>query len=189
MNIILLAPPGAGKGTIAKRFITSNKYNLITTGDILREERNSGSELGKEINETIGSGKLVSDDIINKIVENRINNSKGPFLLDGYPRTIPQAEFLENILDINLVVYLEVRDEIVIKRILKRGETSGRDDDKDIKIINRRLAEYKKETQPLFDFYNEKNLLSTVNSENPVDEVFTSFTDLIDEKSEQAKNA
>lgn len=181
-NIILLGSPGAGKGTIAKRFAGSEKYTLITTGDIFREERNSGSELGKLINETIGSGKLVSDDITNAVVENKLKNSKGPYLLDGYPRTKAQAEFLEKTLNIDLVVYLEVTDDVVIERIVKRGETSGRDDDKDLNVINKRLVEFKKETQPLFDFYSEKGLLHTINAEESIDDVFNAFTDLIGEE-------
>lgn len=180
-NIILLGSPGAGKGTIAKRFVASNKYTLITTGDIFREERNSGSELGKLINETIGSGKLVSDDITNAVVENKLKNSKGPYLLDGYPRTKAQAEFLEKKLGIDLVVYLEVTDDVVIERIIARGETSGRDDDKDINVIHKRLKEFKKETQPLFDFYSERGVLQTINAENGIDEVFESFTNLVNE--------
>ncbi len=181
-NIILLGSPGAGKGTIAKRYVASDKYTLITTGDIFREERNSGSELGKLINETIGSGKLVSDDITNSVVENKLKKSKGPYMFDGYPRTKAQAEFLEKIIDIHLVVYLEVTDNVVIERILKRGETSGRDDDKDVNVINKRLNEFKKETQPLFDIYTEKGILHTINAEDTMDDVFNSFTDLINEE-------
>lgn len=181
-NAILLGSPGAGKGTIAKQFVASNKVTLITTGDIFREERNSGSELGKLINETIGSGKLVSDDITNQVVLNKLENSKGPYLFDGYPRTKAQAEFLEKILKIDLVVYLEVTDKVVIERIVKRGETSGRDDDKDINVINKRLVEFKKETQPLFDFYSERKMLHTINAENSVVEVFNSFAELANEE-------
>ena len=178
-NTIILSKPGAGKGTIAQKFIKENKYTLITTGDIFREERNSGSELGKLINETIGSGKLVSDNITNRVVENKLNNAKGPYLFDGYPRTKAQAEFLEEKLKIDLVVYLEVTDDVVIERIVKRGETSGRDDDKDINAINKRLIEFKKETQPLFDFYSERGVLYTINAENTIDEVFNEFTNII----------
>ena len=186
-NTIILSKPGAGKGTIAKKFIKENKYTLITTGDIFREERNSGSELGKLINETIGSGKLVSDDITNRVVENKLNNAKGPYLFDGYPRTKAQAEFLEEKLKIDLVVYLEVTDDVVIERIVKRGETSGRDDDKDINAINKRLIEFKKETQPLFDFYSERGVLYTINAENTIDEVFNEFTNLVNEEVNEEK--
>ena len=186
-NTIILSKPGAGKGTIAKKFIKENKYTLITTGDIFREERNSGSELGKLINETIGSGKLVSDNITNRVVENKLNNAKGPYLFDGYPRTKAQAEFLEEKLKIDLVVYLEVTDDVVIERIVKRGETSGRDDDKDINAINKRLIEFKKETQPLFDFYSERGVLYTINAENTIDEVFNEFTNLVNEEVNEEK--
>ena len=186
-NTIILSKPGAGKGTIAKKFIKENKYTLITTGDIFREERNSGSELGKLINETIGSGKLVSDNITNRVVENKLNNAKGPYLFDGYPRTKAQAEFLEEKLKIDLVVYLEVTDDVVIERIVKRGETSGRDDDKDINVINKRLIEFKKETLPLFDFYSERGVLYTINAENTIDEVFNEFTNLVNEEVNEEK--
>jgi adenylate kinase len=179
-NILLLGSPGAGKGTAGTRFITENKqYTLITTGDILREEKNSGSELGNILKEIIGSGKLVPDDIINKIVENKIRNTEGPFVFDGYPRTVPQAKFLEKILPIDFVVYLKVGDEMVIERILERGKTSGRDDDQDINIIHKRLTEFKTETQPLVDFYSKKKCLFTVNAEDTIEEVYAEFNNLI----------
>lgn len=176
-NILLLGSPGAGKGTIAKRFIEDNKYTLLTTGDILREEKNSDSELGKLLRETIGSGKLVSDEIINEIVKSKLKSSEPPYLFDGYPRTIPQAEFLKEYAKIDLVIYLEISDEVVINRILERGKTSGRDDDRNISIINKRLEAFKAETQPLFDYYSDEDILYTVNAEQTMDEVYSDFVE------------
>ena len=180
-NIILLGSPGSGKGTISERFVKENDYTIIVTGNILREEKNSGSKLGNIIKETIGTGKLVSDDVINEIVKNKIESTNPPYLFDGYPRTVPQAEFLEKFVNIDLAVYLNIKDEVVIKRILERGKTSGREDDKDITVINRRLNEFKSSTQPLFNYYKDKNNLIVINAENGIEEVYTDFINLIKE--------
>ena len=176
-NIILLGSPGAGKGTIAQRFVKDSEYTLITTGDILREQKEADTELGTLLRETIGSGKLVSDDIINRIVENKIKTCTGPFLLDGYPRTTQQAEFLENILSIDLVIYLVVTDKVVTERILERGKTSGRADDQSVEVINRRLEAFKAETQPLVNYYTD--IVLEINAENSIDEVFSDFCNCI----------
>lgn len=181
MNAILIGSPGSGKGTVAKSYIAENKkYNLITTGDIFREERNNPkSELGKLINETLGQGKLIPDDVTNKIVINKLNSSKGPYLFDGYPRTKNQAEFLDENSDVDVAIYLEVTDKVVIERIIKRGETSGRDDDKDIKIINKRLEEYKRETQPLVDYYKSKGILHIIDAEMAPEKVLSEFKKIL----------
>jgi adenylate kinase len=182
MNIILLGAPGSGKGTIAKQFVDNYpNYSLITTGEILREEKNSGSRLGNIIKETIGKGFLVSDDVMNEIVENKLKTIVEPYLLDGYPRTIKQGEFLEKITGNSyVVIYIDVCDETITNRILERGKTSMRADDQSLEIIHRRLASFKSDTQPLFDFYNNKNMLLSINGENNMDSVFSDFRKIID---------
>jgi adenylate kinase len=171
-NIVLLGAPGSGKGTLAKQLKDKWSYSLITTGDILRTEKNSDSEIGKQIKNLIGKGNLVPDDLINQIIEKEIPKTKEPFILDGFPRTVPQGEFLDKIADVGLVIYLEVTDETIQDRILERGKTSGREDDQSVDIIQRRIKQFKEETFPLIDFYKAKKVLTYVDGEASIDEVF-----------------
>ena len=171
-NIVLLGAPGSGKGTLAKQLKEKYGYTLITTGDILRAEKNSDSEIGKQIKNLIGKGNLVPDELINQIIEREIHNTKEPFILDGFPRTVPQGEFLDTITDVNLVIYLEVSDETIQERILERGKTSGREDDQSLEIIQRRIKQFKEETFPLIDFYKSKKVLTYVDGEESIEKVF-----------------
>ena len=171
-NIVLLGAPGSGKGTLAKQLKEKYGYTLITTGDILRAEKNSDSEIGKQIKNLIGKGNLVPDELINQIIEREIPKTKEPFILDGFPRTVPQGEFLDTITDVNLVIYLEVSDETIQERILERGKTSGREDDQSVEIIQRRIKQFKEETFPLIDFYKSKKVLTYVDGERKIGEVF-----------------
>jgi len=170
-NIIILGAPGSGKGTLGKQLSKEFNFHLISTGDILRSEKKSGSEIGKKINDILGKGNLVPDEIVNDIVKNKIK-SIDRFILDGFPRTVIQGEFLDKISDIELVIYLDVSDDTIKKRILERGKTSGREDDQKIEIIERRIVQYKSETKPLIDFYSNKKILSTVDGEESIDNVF-----------------
>ena len=178
-NIVLLSLPGGGKGTLGKQLAEKYGYNLISTGDILREEKKSGSEIGKKINDILGKGNLVPDEIVNQIVKNKLKNFEGQFILDGFPRTVPQGEFLDTIADIGLVIYLEVSDDTIRERILERGKTSGREDDQNVDIINRRILQYKLETKPLIDFYGDKKILATVDGEKSISEVFHRVENII----------
>jgi len=171
-NIVLLGQPGSGKGTLAKQLKEKYGYSLITTGDILRAEKNSDSEIGKQIKNLIGKGNLVPDELINQIIEKEIPKTKEPFILDGFPRTVPQGEFLDKITDVGLVIYLEVTDDTIQDRILERGKTSGREDDQSVDIIQRRIKQFKGETFPLIDFYKAKKVLTYVDGEGSIDEVF-----------------
>jgi len=181
-NIVLLGPPGSGKGTLGKQLSQKYEYELISTGDILRDEKKSGSEIGKKINDILGKGNLVSDEIVNKIIKNKIGIYQyldGQFILDGFPRNIQQAEFLDTIGDIGLVIYLEVSDNIIRQRVLERGKTSGREDDQNVDIINRRILQYNLETKPLIDFYGSKKILSTIDGEKSIKEVFNRVENVI----------
>lgn len=177
-NIILLGAPGCGKGTLAKQIVAEFGYVAISTGDILRETKNADTELGKLLRETLGKGNLVSDEIVNEIVKAKLETIKQPFILDGYPRTIPQAEFLDLLTEIKLVVYLSVSDEVIIKRILERGKTSNREDDMSIQVISKRIEQFKSETEPLKDYYSNKNILAHIHGELSIDEVFGNFKEL-----------
>jgi adenylate kinase len=180
-NIVLLGPPGSGKGTLGKQLAEKYGYTLITTGDILREEKKSGSEIGREISDILGKGNLVPDEVVNQVIKNKIQDfeSNGRVIFDGFPRTVVQGEFLDTIADIGLVIYLEVSDNTIRERILERGKTSGREDDQSIDIINRRILQFKTETKPLIDFYGDKKILATIDGEESIKEVFNRVENIL----------
>lgn len=187
MRIIILGPPGSGKGTYSSRLATRLGVPHISTGDIFREEIKSGSELGRSISEYVSNGKLVPDDIVNKVMEKRLSKEDcgGGFILDGYPRTIKQAEFLDGISRIDVVINLNVPDEVIVRRLSSRlvckncgaiynkitlppkvngvcdkcgGELYQRDDDKP-EIVRERIRIYEKETGPLLEYYRKKGVV------------------------------
>jgi len=180
-NIVLLSAPGGGKGTLSKQLLQKYGYTLVSTGDILREEKKSGSEIGKKINDILGKGNLVPDEIVNQIIKNKLENylPNSRIIFDGFPRTVVQGEFLDTIAHIGLVIYLEVSDNTIRERILERGKTSGREDDQSIDIINRRILQYKTETKPLIDFYGDKKILATIDGEESINEVFHRVENII----------
>jgi len=171
-NVILLGKPGCGKGTLAKSLVSKYGYSLISTGDILREEKKSGSEIGKKINDILGKGNLVPDEIIFEIIREKIKSVNPPVIIDGTPRTVAQGEFLDKVTDVGLVLYIDVSDETAKERIKSRGKSSGREDDKDPKIAEKRLKQYREETEPLVDFYKSGNRLVVIDGETTADEVF-----------------
>lgn len=171
-NIIILGAPGSGKGTLGKKLVNKYGYELISTGDILRQEKESNSEIGLKIKNLIGKGNLVPDDLINDIVKKKLKTVKGKFILDGYPRTVEQSIFLDKIAEISLVIYLEVSDETITKRILERGKTSKREDDQSVDIINRRIKQFKNETFPIIDIYENKKMLAYIDGEENIENVF-----------------
>ncbi|AKB50163.1 Adenylate kinase [Methanosarcina barkeri str. Wiesmoor] len=204
MNIILFGPPGAGKGTQAKKMVDNYGIPQISTGDILRANVREGTELGLAAKEYMDKGELVPDEVLIGIIKNRLKEQdceKG-FILDGYPRTIPQADALAVILDeinkpIDVVLNLEVPDEELIERISGRlmcncgasyhrtfnppkkddvcdicgGKVFQRADDKEEAVKNR-LNVYKKQTEPLIDYYTKQGLLVTLDGTKDIDEVF-----------------
>ena len=186
LNIILFGPPGAGKGTQSQ--FLREKYNLtyISTGEILREEIAAESELGLQVKGIISQGGLVSDEIVAKIIEKKLSenlNSAG-FLFDGYPRTVPQAEILDDLLQkyhmsLTGVLSLEVPEELLIERMLERGKVSGRADD-NIDSIKHRFVEYNEKTRPVMDFYEAKGQLHPVNGVGEIPQVFENLCTVID---------
>ncbi len=192
MNIILLGSPGIGKGTIAKLLQSKHNFLQISTGDLVRQEIKSGSELGKQMEALINKGFLVPDNIITAVLKKAIPANQKNIVFDGYPRTIPQAESLQKITKIDSVISLVADDEVIIDRLSGRRicqkcgtiyhikyilpkkegicdkdntKLIQRDDDKE-KVVKQRLDVYKKQTKPLEDFYKKKNLLKKVNAEN-----------------------
>ncbi|WP_208435672.1 adenylate kinase [Bartonella phoceensis] len=183
MRIVLLGPPGAGKGTQAR--ILTEKYNIpqLSTGDILREVIARETEIGKEAKAIMSSGALVSDSIVNQIVSDRIdeNDCVNGFVLDGYPRTVGQAEALQQILQskgiqLDAVIELRVDEDALIERMKRRVEetiTSGgqvRSDDNPVAFM-KRLVEFREKTAPLSKFYSERGLLKVVDGMIDVTEI------------------
>jgi adenylate kinase len=170
-NIIFLGPPGSGKGTMTNLLKDEMEYNLVCTGDILRTEKKSGSELGKKIADLIDKGNLVPDEIVDEMIQNELNKVTGPVLLDGYPRTIAQAENLDKLLDNLTVIWLDVPEEVTIERNLERGRTSKRPDDANVDVIKQRLDNYNKETEPVKEWYEKTNRVVEVDGVGSIPEV------------------
>ncbi len=188
LNIALFGPPGAGKGTQSESLI--KEYNLfyISTGDLLRKEIKDQTRLGKEAQSIIASGGLVSDEIIVQIIEKTItdNPNANGFLFDGFPRTYIQAYILEGLMiklntSLNCLISLEVPEEESVKRLLKRGETSGRADDNE-KVIRNRLKEYNDKTLPVLNFYKDKGLYNEVDGIQNIESVGEQIQNIVKEE-------
>jgi adenylate kinase len=179
-NIVLFGPPGSGKGTQSAKLIEKYNFKHLSTGDILRSEIASGTDLGKKAKEIMDRGQLVPDEVVIDMICSAINanpNVAG-FLFDGFPRTESQAIALDKLLEnkntsISMMLALKVSDEELVKRLLKRGETSGRSDDINEKVIRARVQEYKDKTAILADFYGKQSKLTHIEGEGSVDEIFS----------------
>lgn len=199
MKMILVGPPGSGKGTQAEKI--SEKYQIphISTGDIFRENIRNQTELGKKAKEIIDRGELVPDEITIDMVKQRLSEDdcKKGYLLDGFPRTIPQAEALEEIDNAEKVIDIEVPDEEIIERITGRRQAEDgkiyhvkfnpppedvkaiqRDDDKEDVVINR-LKVYHAQTEPIIRFYKEKGIVHEIDGTKSIDEVFSSIMSVL----------
>ena len=177
MRLIILGPPGAGKGTQAVRIAEHFGIPAISTGDIFRANIKNETELGRQVKEILASGGYVSDDITNAIVEDRLaqDDCESGFLLDGFPRTSAQVTALDAMLakddrPLERVLELVVDVDDVVARLLKRAEIEGRADDTE-DVIRERLAIYHRETQPLSDAYAERGLLVQVDGLGEIDDV------------------
>lgn len=183
---ILFGPPGAGKGTQAK-FI-AEKYNLlhISTGDLLRKEMAAGTPLGLQAKQLIEGGNLVPDEVVVGMIKNTfaLNKDVSGFLLDGFPRTIAQAEKLDEMLaesseKVDKVLSLAIKDETIFERIAKRAQIEGRKDDADPKTIQNRIDTYHQKTEPLIDYYKKTGNYCEIPGEQTIEEVFQSICDVI----------
>lgn len=184
---ILFGPPGAGKGTQATAMV--EKYNLhhISTGALLRKEIAAGTELGIIAKGLIEKGCLMPDEYVEAMIENEFNRIKGVkgFLLDGFPRTIPQAEALDRILAkasecVTGTVSIMIPDEIVMERIKGRALKEGRADDASEEIINNRIETYHRQTEPLIDYYSKQNKYYEIDGVGSIDEVKDRVFDIMD---------
>ena len=186
LNIILFGPPGSGKGTQSEKIIGKYKLVHISTGDLLREEVANQTELGMKAKEIMERGELVSDEIVIGMISNKLEEHQdGPgFIFDGFPRTVEQARELRKALTdyderISVMISLEVPREELVKRLLKRGEESGRTDD-NLETINNRIDVYNRQTIPVTYYYQKMHKHVPVNGVGTVDEIFKRIVKVIE---------
>ena len=177
MNIILFGPPGAGKGTQAKHLVKKLNNFQISTGDILREEIKNNSEIGKKIIDVMNDGRFVNDDIVNQLLEKQVFDpkKKNKLIFDGYPRSINQAKNLNLLLDnsnqtIDLVFFLNVNKETIIKRIQKRKILEKRSDD-ELDTILKRYDTYMETTKPVLDFYSKNPNFHEIDGSDEIEQI------------------
>lgn len=188
-NLILFGPPGSGKGTQSEKLV--EKYGLIhlSTGDLLRKERQLKTPLGIEAQQFIDKGQLVPDEVVIGMISSALDHNPAArgFLFDGFPRTEAQAEALDKLLDLKkseiaLVLFLEVNEEELIQRLINRGKTSGRTDDSDESIQRKRQEVYKKETLPVATHYSKARKVVNINGMGSIDDIFSRLSTQIDKK-------
>lgn len=190
MNIILLGPPGSGKGTQARRLVVSFGFLQISTGEILREAVISGNELGKKIKSTMDAGGLISDKLVLEVIRDRLEepDCKRGVVFDGFPRTVAQAEALEDIKrakgeTIDIVIMLDVDDEALITRIEERATRAGVDEarsDDTVEILKHRLQAYRAWTAPIIPFYADRGILERVDGMKDIKEVGRTVNKIVD---------
>ena len=186
-NLILFGPPGSGKGTQSEKLISRYNFKHLSTGDLLRSEIQNQTPLGLEARNLMDKGHLVPDEVVIAMISSALDanpNTKG-FLFDGFPRTSNQAVALDNLLElkktqIGVMLALEVSEEELVKRLLKRGETSGRIDDNNDMVVRERILEYHRKTTPVAEHYKRANKVVMVKGEGTVDEIFAKLCEVID---------
>jgi adenylate kinase len=187
MRIIIMGPPGAGKGTQAKAIAERLGIPAISTGDIFRENVSQETDLGREAKRYMDAGDYVPDEVTNAMVKDRIaeQDAEGGFLLDGYPRTVAQVEELDAMVEasghsIDTALVLTVDKDEIVQRLLRRAQESGRSDDTE-DVIRHRQEVYTEQTAPLIDTYRERGLLVEVDGMGTVDEVTARVFDALDQ--------
>jgi adenylate kinase len=182
MRIIFIGPPGAGKGTQAERLVQTYKMAHLSTGDMLRAARDAKTEVGLKAERYMSAGALVPDDIIVAIIAQRLEqpDCQGGYLLDGFPRTIAQAEALDAMLagkgtPLDAVLELQVPEDELFRRLAGRGRA-----DDTPQVIRQRLLAYRKQTEPLLAYYQQRGLLKYIDGLGTVDEIFRRARDILD---------
>jgi len=184
-RLIFVGPPGAGKGTQAKRL--TDKYGIphLSTGDMLREAIKNETELGKKVADIMARGELVDDATMVGIIKERLSEEDclTGYILDGFPRTLAQAEALDAMLDprccsIDAVIYFEVNDQALFERVKKRGEESGRADDS-ADVLKSRLAVYRQQTAPLLPYYRSHGLLKEIDGMQDIESVTKAIDEIL----------
>ncbi len=179
INIVLFGPPGSGKGTQAQNLIEKFNLKQISTGDLFRYNIKNETELGKLAKSYIDKGELVPDQVTTDMLTDEVKKptDTNGFIFDGYPRTVNQTEALEQIVktelnsEISVCLSLVVEDEILVNRLLKRGETSGRTDDSNEEIIRTRIQEYYSKTAEVAELYKTQNKYVEINGVGEIDEI------------------
>ena len=186
LNIIIFGAPGSGKGTQSERIAEKYQLTHISTGDVLRNEIAKQTELGKLADSYMSKGNLVPDQVVINVLNEFLTNNadKAGFIFDGFPRTLPQGEAMDAMLEANneridVVLWLDVEDDELIDRLLKRGKDSGREDDT-FDTIKARLKVYYNETAPLQDFYTKQDKLVQIKGTGTVDDIFSRIVAAID---------
>lgn len=186
-NLILFGPPGSGKGTQSEKLISTYGLKHLSTGDLLRSEIASKTELGLKAKSFMDAGQLVPDAVVIGMVDAAISANKGVngFLFDGFPRTKAQAEALDALMqshatEIHVVLALDVPEEELIQRMIGRAKTSGRSDDADPEVQKKRIAVYRNETLAVAEHYNMYNKVIHLNGLGTIDEIFSSLCKEID---------
>ena len=186
MNLILFGPPAAGKGTQAKKLVGERGFIQLSTGDMLRAARSSGSELGRRVAAIMDSGSLVSDEVVISLIEEQLekNPKVAGFIFDGFPRTIPQAQALDESLarsgqKVDVVIRLKVDEQALIDRITRRFETEGRADDNP-EAFKKRLLAYNSQTAPLVEVYSGQGKLREIDGMADVETVSASIAGILD---------
>lgn len=190
MNIILLGPPGAGKGTQAGRLVEKRDMIQLSTGDMLRAAKTSGTEMGKKVAEVMDRGELVTDEIVIGLIREQLEgDKKGGFIFDGFPRTLAQADALAELLEecgekLDAVIEMQVNDEVLVERIINRakeavanGGTARADDNAE--SLKVRLMAYYKQTAPLIGYYHAKGNLNSIDGLASMDEVEASVAKVL----------
>jgi adenylate kinase len=187
LNILLLGPQGAGKGTQAKRISSEYGVPHIASGEILRDEMAAETELGRRVREIYDRGDLVSDDIVIDLIRTRLEqpDTEAGFVLDGFPRTTVQAEALDSMFSdigrsFSVVFALQIPDEVAFERLRKRAELEGRADDTD-EAIQRRLDNYHRETEPLIEYYRVRGNLVPIHGNRSENEVFAEIQQALEQ--------
>ena len=182
LNVLLLGPQGAGKGTQAKRISAEYGIPHIASGEILRAEMDAGTELGNRVKDVYDRGDLVSDDLMIELIRNRLEqpDTEVGFVLDGFPRTTVQAEALDSMFNdigrnFSVAFALQIPDEVAFDRLRRRAEVEGRADDTD-EAIQRRLDNYHRETEPLIEYYRTRGNLVPIHGNRSENEVFSEIS-------------
>lgn len=188
-NLILFGPPGSGKGTQSEKLITRYGLKHLSTGDLLRSEIAAQTPLGLEAKHFMDQGQLVPDEVVIGMISSALDahkDAKG-FLFDGFPRTAAQAEALDKLLElkqtsISVMLALQVSEEELVSRLLKRGETSGRSDDTNETVIRARITEYHAKTAAVADYYQKFDKVVMVKGEGSIDDIFDALCQEIDKR-------